>query len=133
MFRRKTQYSLGQRPLGQLLYRVIWVIIMDLSPENDGQRTWVWTLNYCHLLLNPFPRGPTLEMVFTEWDIWQVKSSTRFISLLCQKCHLLSCKIKNVELYKLIKHCLSQFPQSKYGYITKLFIFELICLNFVLI
>ena len=43
------------------------------------------------------------------------------------KCHLLSGKITNVELYQLIKHCLSQkkFPQSEFGFITKLFVLEL--------
>ena len=128
MLRKKTQYYLGRRPLGKLLYRVI-CVIMDISPENDGQRTWVWTLNYCHLLLNPFPSGltPILEMVVSrpEWDILQVKSWTKFVYG-SVKYHLLSCKITNVDLYQLIKHSFSQFPQSEFGFITKLFISELI-------
>ena len=71
------------------VHATVWFVslIMDLSPENDGQGTWVWTLNYCHLLLNPFPSGPTpiFEMVVSRMRYMasQVLNKIRIVAF-CQ-------------------------------------------------
>ena len=84
----------------------VWFVssTMDLFPKNKTglrfvlmQSTWIWTLNYLHskldpisgsrnitTLLIPFPSGSISGMIFPEWDIWQVKSWTRFLLWLCE-------------------------------------------------
>ena len=123
MLLRKTQYYLGQRPLGKLLYRVICVInngplsykrraenmslnfellSSSFKPFSEwsypylGDGCFQTRMRYCHLLLNPFPSGltPLLEMVVSRPE-WDILQVKSWTKFVLWLCQVSSSLLQN--------------------------------------